>query len=131
MQKTVLAYIQFSLVICLLQDSFCVNEEPQSEEMEASALEVAEAILEAEFKWKRRRRKRKGSSSVSDVSDCGEGTSGKNVKSNSIRNNKRYCRIITLESSDSEDFQDVSEPLPKECTESGNSVTETELNCLV
>ncbi|KDR10200.1 hypothetical protein L798_15613 [Zootermopsis nevadensis] len=115
-----------------LDDSFCVNEEPQSEEMEASALEVAEAILEAESKWKRRRRrKRKGSSSVSDVSDCGEGTSGKNVKSNSIRNNKRYCRIITLESSVSEDFQDVSEPLPKECTESGNSVTETELNCLV
>jgi len=31
-----------------------VNEESQSEVMEDSALEVAEAVLEAEAKWKRK-----------------------------------------------------------------------------
>lgn len=98
-----------------------MDEELQSEVMEASALEVAEAILEAESKWKRRRRKRMRSSSGSDMSDCGEGTSGNNIKSDSIRNKKRYCRIVTLESSDSENCQDVSVPPPKVCTQSVNS----------
>jgi hypothetical protein len=111
---------QLVFVICFLQDSFCVNEEPQSEMMEASALEVAEAILEAESKWKRRKRKRMRSSSGSDMSDCGEGTSINSINFDSNRNRKRYCRIVTLESSGSENSQDVLVPAPKACTQSVN-----------
>lgn len=115
------AYFVLGLVICLFQDSFCVDEEPQSELMEASALEVAEAILEAESKWKRRRRKRMRLSSGSDKSDDGEGNSGNSIKSDSVRNKKRYCRIVTLESSDSDKCHDVSIPPPEVHTHTVNS----------
>ena len=86
----------------LFQDSFCVNEESQSEVMEASALEVAEAVLEAEAKWKRRKRKR-----IMCATDCVEGTSENWFKSDSVTRKKRL-RIVTLESSDSEKDEDVN-----------------------
>jgi hypothetical protein len=67
--------------------------------MEVSALEEAEAELEAKSKWKRRKRKRTRSCSGSD---CGEGTSGGNIKHGASRNKKRRLRIVTVESSDSD-----------------------------
>lgn len=76
-----------------------MNEEPHSEKMEASVLEEAEAILEAESKWKRKRRKRMRSSSASDY---GEGTSGNNNKYDASRSKKRRLRIVSMESSGSE-----------------------------
>jgi hypothetical protein len=87
----------------LFQDSFCVNEESQSEEMEASALEIAEAVLEAEAKWKRRKRKR-----LMSATDCVEETSENCFKSDSIMSKKRRHRIVTFESSDSEKDEDVN-----------------------
>jgi len=87
----------------LFQDSFCVNEESQSEVMEASALEAAEAVLEAEAKWKRRKRKR-----IMCATDCGEGTSENCFKSDLVTSKKRRHRIVTLESSDSEKDEDVN-----------------------
>ena len=80
-----------------------MNEESQSEEMEASALEVAEAVLEAEAKWKRRKRKR-----ITCATDCVEGTSRNCFKSDSVTRKKRRHRIVTLESSDSEKDEDVN-----------------------
>ena len=85
------------------QDSFCVNEESQIEVMEASALEVAEAVLEAESKWKRRKRKR-----TMCATDCGEETSENCFKSDSFTSKKRRRRIVTLESSGSEKDEDVN-----------------------
>ena len=79
-----------------------MNEESQSEVMEASALEVAEAVLEAEAKWKRRKRKRMC------ATDCVEGTSENCFKSDSIMRKKRRHRIVTLESSDSEKDEDLN-----------------------
>ena len=79
-----------------------MNEESQSEVMEASALEVAEAVLEAEAKWKRRKRKRMC------ATDCLEGTSDDCFKSGSFTSKKRRHRIVTLESSDSEKDEDVN-----------------------
>jgi hypothetical protein len=87
----------------LFQDSFCVNEEPQSEVMEASALEVAEAVLEAESKWKRRKRKQ-----MMCASDYGEGTSENCFKSDAVTSKKRRRRLVTLESSDSENNEVVN-----------------------
>ena len=87
----------------LFQDSFCVNEESQSEVMEASALELAEAVLEVEAKWKRRKRKR-----IMSATDCEERTSENCFKSDSVRSKKRRHRIVTLESSDSEKDEDVN-----------------------
>jgi len=80
-----------------------VNEESQSEVMEASALELAEAVLEVEAKWKRRKRKR-----IMCATDCEERTSENCFKSDSVRSKKRRHRIVTLESSDSEKDEDVN-----------------------
>lgn len=80
-----------------------MNEESQSEVMEASALEVAEAVLEAEAKWKRRKRKR-----IMCATDCVEGTSENCFKSDSFTSKKHRHRIVTLESSDSEKDEDVN-----------------------
>lgn len=80
-----------------------MNEESQSEVMEDSALEVAEAVLEAEAKWKRRKRKR-----IMCDTDCVEGTSENCFKSDSFASKKRRHRIVTLESSDSEKDEDVN-----------------------
>jgi hypothetical protein len=87
----------------LFQDSFCVNEELQSEVMEASALEVAEAVLEAESRRKRWKRKR-----MICASDYGAGTSENCFKSDEIMCRKRRHRIVTLESSDSERDEDIN-----------------------
>ncbi|XP_069691235.1 Fanconi anemia group M protein isoform X2 [Periplaneta americana] len=75
-----------------LEDSFCVVEEPHSERWEASALEVAEALLEEESRWKRRKRKQKRQNSDSDVDE-----------DRAIRNKKHHRRIVMAVSSDSED----------------------------